>query len=164
MGDSMSDSLDRFIEAQDKLDMYEKAIGELTDGTKKTHWIWFVFPQIRGMGSSRNSTYYGVEDMEEALDYLEHQILGPRYTEAVRIVHQKLLNERISLLTLMGSELDCLKFTSSLTLFSAALNKLGRNNSLTDSNLERLERYIVELEASKMIGTFPCRITENILG
>ena len=75
-----------------------------------------------------------------------------------------LLNERISLLTLMGSEIDCLKFTSSLTLFSAALNKLGRNNSLTDSNLERLERYIVELEASKMIGTFPCRITENILG
>ena len=159
----MTDSLVRFIEAQDNSAMYERAIKELTDGRKNTHWIWFIFPQIRGIGSSHYATYYGIQSIEEAKDYLMHPLLGPRYVEAMHIVHQKLLNERVSLLTLMSAEIDCLKFTSSLTLFSTALGKLSENNSSLDANLVRLEKYIDELVNSDQIGNFPCQLTRDIL-
>ncbi len=159
----MTDSLVRFIEAQDNSAMYERAIKELTDGRKNTHWIWFIFPQTSGIGSSHNATYYGIQGIEEAKDYVKHPLLGPRYVEAMYIVHQKLLNERVSLLTLMSAEIDCLKFTSSLTLFSAALEKLSEDNSSLDANLMRLEKYIHELVNSKQIGTFPCQRTRDLL-
>ena len=159
----MQDSLVRFVEAQNKSEMYERAIVELTNGRKNTHWIWFIFPQARGIGSSHNATYYGIQGIEEAKDFVKHPVLGPRYVEAMHIVHQKLLNDRLSLVTLMSTEIDCLKFTSSLTLFSVALEKLCNDGPSLDTNLMRLEKYIHELVNSKQIGTFPCQRTLELL-
>jgi uncharacterized protein (DUF1810 family) len=161
----MSNTLERFVEAQGKFEIYEKAIRELTDGRKKSHWIWFVFPQIRGIGTSHNATYYGIQGIEEAKNYLEHPLLGPRYIEAMGLVNHKLLNEGVSLLNLMSAEIDCLKFTSSLTLFSKALKEFRPTDDViySDVSLLMLEMYIRELVDSNQIGNFPCQRTINIL-
>ncbi len=108
-------SLDRFIHAQEKT--YAGALAELKAGKKTGHWIWWIFPQLRGLGTSYNSTYYGLADEAEAQAYLEHPILGARYRECVAVVHGHLCQGRVDALTLMGSEIDVLKLRSSLELF-----------------------------------------------
>jgi uncharacterized protein (DUF1810 family) len=108
-------SLDRFLEAQEKT--YAGALAELKAGQKTGHWIWWVFPQLRGLGSSRNSTYYGLADEAEAAAYLAHPVLGSRYRECVAVVHGHLCQGGVSPLELMGSEVDVLKLRSSLALF-----------------------------------------------
>lgn len=109
----MTDSLERFVQAQ-ALD-YEIAIRELESGRKEGHWVWFIFPQLRGLGTSDNATYYGLSDIEEARNYLEHSLLGPRLDRATRTV----LSSKVPVKDLLG-ELDALKFASCMTLFAAA--------------------------------------------
>jgi len=108
-------SLDRFIEAQEKT--YARALAELKAGRKTGHWIWWIFPQLRGLGTSHNSIYYGIADESEARAYLEHPVLGARYHECVSVVHGHLCQAGVAPLTLMGSEIDVLKLRSSLELF-----------------------------------------------
>ncbi len=108
-------SLDRFIEAQEKT--YARALAELKAGRKTGHWIWWIFPQLRGLGTSHNSTYYGIADESEARAYLEHPVLGALYRECVSVVHGHLCQAGVAPLTLMGSEIDVLKLRSSLELF-----------------------------------------------
>jgi uncharacterized protein (DUF1810 family) len=108
-------SLERFIQAQEKT--YAGALAELTAGQKTGHWIWWVFPQLRGLGTSHNSTYYGLADEVEARAYLQHPILGARYQQCLEVVHGHLCQGGVSPLTLMGSEVDVLKLRSSLALF-----------------------------------------------
>ena len=108
-------SLDRFIQAQEKT--YAGALAELKAGQKTGHWIWWIFPQLRGLGTSHNSTFYGLADEDEALDYLQHPVLGRRYRECVAAVHGHLCQGGVSPLELMGSEVDVLKLRSSLALF-----------------------------------------------
>lgn len=108
-------SLDRFIQAQEKT--YAGALAELKAGQKTGHWIWWVFPQLRGLGTSHNSTYYGLADEAEARAYLQHPVLGARYRECVAVVHGHLCQGVVAPLTLMGSEVDVLKLRSSLQLF-----------------------------------------------
>jgi uncharacterized protein (DUF1810 family) len=108
-------SLDRFIQAQEKT--YAGALAELKAGQKTGHWIWWIFPQLRGLGTSYNSTYYGLADEAEAAAYLAHPVLGSRYRECVAVVHGHLCQGGVSPLTLMGSEVDVLKLRSSLALF-----------------------------------------------
>ena len=108
-------SLDRFIEAQEKT--YAGALAELKAGRKTGHWIWWIFPQLRGLGTSHNSTYYGIADESEARAYLEHPVLGAWYRECVSVVHGHLCQAGVAPLTLMGSEIDVLKLRSSLELF-----------------------------------------------
>lgn len=79
-------TLVRFIQAQENGGSYERALAELKAGRKTGHWIWWVFPQLKGLGTSHNSTFYGLADEAEALDYLEHPVLGARYRECVRFV------------------------------------------------------------------------------
>ena len=110
-------SLDRFLQAQETHGSYERALAELKAGRKTGHWIWWVFPQLKGLGSSHNSTYYGLADEAEARAYLEHPILGARYRECVTIVHGHLCKGGRSPLELMGSEVDVMKLLSSLKLF-----------------------------------------------
>ena len=110
-------SLERFLQAQEEGGSYERALSELKAGRKTGHWIWWVFPQLKGLGSSHNSTYYGLADEAEARAYLEHPILGARYRECVMIVHGHLCKDGRSPLTLMGSEVDVMKLRSSLKLF-----------------------------------------------
>jgi uncharacterized protein (DUF1810 family) len=108
-------SLDRFIQAQAKT--YAGAFAELQAGQKTGHWIWWIFPQMRGLGTSHNSTYYGLADEAEAAAYLAHPVLGSRYRECVAFVHGHLCQGGVSPLELMGSEVDVLKLRSSLELF-----------------------------------------------
>jgi len=112
----MSDPFDlqRFVDAQDRV--YETALAELTAGDKRSHWMWFVFPQVAGLGLSPMARRYAIASIEEAKAYLAHPILGPRLREctaavmalAGRTAHQ-----------VFGSP-DDLKFRSSMTLFTEA--------------------------------------------
>lgn len=104
--------LERFVKAQSL--MYPVALSEMKNGCKTSHWIWYVFPQLKGLGMSYNSQYYGLDGAAEAKAYLEHPVLGPRLieiTEAVLTHSDKRAKE------IFGSSIDAKKFCSSMTLF-----------------------------------------------
>ena len=107
-------SLERFVQAQKKT--YAAALGELKAGRKTGHWIWWIFPQLRGLGTTEYSVFYGLADQAEAKAYLEHPVLGARYRECVAVVHRHLCEGGVVPLTLMGSEIDVVKLRSSLEL------------------------------------------------
>ena len=107
--------LDRFVKAQEKT--YAAALAELRAGEKRGHWIWWVFPQMRGLGKTENSVFYGIADEAEAMAYLSHPVLGARYRECVSVVHGHLCQGGVAPLELMGSEVDVMKLRSSLKLF-----------------------------------------------
>ena len=106
--------LDRFVKAQAPI--HDSVRAELAAGRKQSHWMWFVFPQLRGLGSSPRAVQYGIRSLEEAKAYLAHPILGPRLDEATRLV---LATPNSSLHEIFGSPDDA-KFRSSMTLFSRA--------------------------------------------
>ena len=106
--------LERFLEAQEGV--YEQACGELRAGQKQTHWMWFIFPQIQGLGSSAMAARYAISSLEEAHAYLEHPVLGQRLRECTGIVVA--LQERTAD-EIFGYP-DNLKFHSSMTLFAQA--------------------------------------------
>ena len=108
-------SLERFVQAQEK--SYAGALAELKAGRKTGHWIWWIFPQLRGLGTSHNSTFYGLTDETEAKAYLQQRVLGARYRECIEVIHRHLCEGRVPPLTLMGSDIDVLKLRSSLELF-----------------------------------------------
>lgn len=107
--------LERFVAAQDR--DFAVALDELRDGQKVSHWIWYVFPQLRSLGHSDRAIYYGIEDISEARAYLEHPILGPRYLTCVRAL---LRHSARPIESIMGGTLDARKLQSSLTLMMAA--------------------------------------------
>jgi len=107
--------LERFIKAQEK--SYEGILAELKAGRKRGHWIWWVFPQMRGLGTSEYSVFYGIMDEAEAIAYLQHPVLGARYRECVALVHGHLCQGRVDPLVLMGSEVDVMKLRRSVELF-----------------------------------------------
>ena len=109
--------LERFVEAQ--AEVYEQACAELRAGRKRSHWMWFVFPQIRGLGSSPTAVRFAISGMEEARAYLEHPVLGPRLRDCSRIVAD--VEER-SIEEIFGYP-DDLKFHSSMTLFSSVTSE-----------------------------------------
>lgn len=109
----MGDGLERFVEAQEGV--FERALGEIHAGRKRSHWMWFVFPQLRGLGRSTQSAFYGIRGLDEARVYLAHPLLGPRLEAATRSV----LDCGQSPLHVFG-ELDSLKFRSCMTLFAHA--------------------------------------------
>lgn len=111
-----SHDLERFVAAQDAGGTYETAVAELRAGYKRSHWMWFVFPQIAGLGRSATARRYAVASLAEAEAYLSHPILGPRLVEAAGI-----------LLGLSGHDpeavfggIDSIKLRSSMTLFARA--------------------------------------------
>jgi uncharacterized protein (DUF1810 family) len=104
----------RFVAAQEAA--FETALAELRAGHKRSHWIWFIFPQLRGLGFSPRAQFYGIGSLDEARAYLGHSLLGPRLTLCTRTV---LESDGRSLHDIFGSP-DDLKFCSSMTLFEAA--------------------------------------------
>ena len=107
-------NLARFLEAQENI--YVTALSELRSGQKRSHWMWFVFPQIKGLGFSTTARYYAIAGIDEARAYLTHPTLGPRLracTEAVNNLHGKSLSQ-------IFAYPDDLKFCSSMTLFELA--------------------------------------------
>lgn len=105
-------SLDRFLPAQDR--DYAVALQELKDGHKRSHWIWYVLPQLRALGRSPRAREYGIADRAEAVAYIAHPVLGPRLVECVQAV---LTHPERSAVDMLG-EIDALKFRSCLTLFA----------------------------------------------
>lgn len=106
----LENSLERFIVAQDQC--YGQVLNELLEEQKKTHWMWFIFPQAAGLGHSEYSKYYAIKDGEEAKAYLAHPILGGRYEECMQV----LAGCKSSATHIFG-EVDAMKLKSSLTLF-----------------------------------------------
>jgi len=114
----MSDDFDlqRFVDAQDSGGTYDRALAELRRGSKRSHWMWFVFPQIAGLGHSAMSQRYAIQSLDEARAYLQHTVLGPRLVECARTVHET--SGRTAEQIFGG--IDAQKLQSSMTLFSAA--------------------------------------------
>ena len=110
-------SLDRILQAQEKDGSYARALAELKAGQKTGHWIWWVFPQLKGLGTSENSVFYGLDDDAEAKAYLQHPVLGQRYCDCVHEVYMQLYRHGKMPLVLMGSDVDVMKLRSSLELF-----------------------------------------------
>jgi uncharacterized protein (DUF1810 family) len=112
----MNDPFDlaRFVEAQQR--DYQQALEELYAGAKRSHWIWYVFPQLRGLGRSEMAERYGISGLAEARAYLAHPLLGPRLEDCVRAL---LSHRGRPVRQIMGSP-DDLKLRSSMTLFQAA--------------------------------------------
>jgi uncharacterized protein (DUF1810 family) len=108
--------LERFVAAQDAGGIYDLAVGELTEGRKTSHWMWFVFPQIAGLGHSATSRRFAISSPEQARAYLNHSVLGPRHIECTGIVAR--LKGR-SAEQIFGT-IDAQKLRSSMTLFMRA--------------------------------------------
>lgn len=108
--------LQRFVDAQDAGDVYARALAELRAGSKRTHWMWFIFPQIAGLGFSPMAQRYAIGSLDEAQAYLAHPVLGPRLRACVAAMNA---HEGRSAREILGSP-DDRKFRSCLTLFAAA--------------------------------------------
>jgi uncharacterized protein (DUF1810 family) len=111
----MADPLDRFVAAQEPI--FHQALTELTRGRKRTHWMWFIFPQIAGLGQSATARFYAIQSLDEARAYLAHPLLGERLEECTRTV---LCHAAYRDADQIFGDLDALKFRSSMTLFHAA--------------------------------------------
>jgi uncharacterized protein (DUF1810 family) len=105
-------NLERFVNAQNPI--FDEVVSELRQGRKTTHWIWFIFSQLKGLGTSSMSARYGISSQPEAKAYLDHPILGPRLIECTEIVNAV---EGRSIEEIFGG-IDSVKFRSSMTLFS----------------------------------------------
>jgi uncharacterized protein (DUF1810 family) len=131
-------SLERFHHAQAKRSGgYDTALAEIRAGGKRSHWIWYIFPQIEGLGRSSTARAYALRDLGEACAYLGDPILRGRYEEIVSAVGEQLARG-IPVEDLMGSQIDALKLVSSLTLFRAAAEQLSREDPVYASLAERL--------------------------
>jgi len=109
-------NLRRFLEAQDRADSYQRALGELRAGRKYSHWIWWIFPQLAGLGHSVISREYAITSLDEARAYLAHPVLGPRLRECTWAMNSHIGPSAVDIL----GHTDAMKFRSSMTLFSRA--------------------------------------------
>jgi uncharacterized protein (DUF1810 family) len=112
-------NLQRFVDAQ--APVYDAVVRELTAGEKRSHWMWFVFPQIAGLGMSPTSIFFAISSLDEARAYLANPILGPRLVECAKLV---IAVEDRTAGQIFGS-VDAMKFRSSMTLFSKASPECG---------------------------------------
>jgi uncharacterized protein (DUF1810 family) len=119
--------LERFVKAQ--APVFETVLDELRAGRKRSHWMWFVFPQLRGLGRSSTAQFFGIASLAEAIAYLAHPLLGPRLWRCTALV----IENAASIEALFGSP-DDLKFRSSMTLFSRAT---GEADNPFDRALDR---------------------------
>jgi uncharacterized protein (DUF1810 family) len=149
-------SLERFHEAQAKRwGGYDTALAEIRAGGKRSHWIWYIFPQIEGLGRSSTARAHAIRDLEEACTYLRDPILRARYEEILAAVREQ-LNRGIRVEDLMGGQIDALKLFSSLTLFRAAAEQLARKDPTYASLAERLAAV---LEQTTQQGYPACDFT-----
>jgi len=134
-------NLDRFIDAQDPV--YSTVLKELQNGRKDSHWMWYIFPQLKELGLSATSKFYGISGIEETRSYLQHPILRERLEECLRVViscNETKPNK------IFGST-DAMKFQSSLTLFSMA----EPYNTLFKEALERFFQGITDFETEDLV-------------
>jgi uncharacterized protein (DUF1810 family) len=106
--------LQRFVDAQEPI--YPRALEEIRRGAKRTHWMWFIFPQLKGLGRSAMAQRYAIASVDEAKAYLDHPVLGARYVECVSTLQDLIGHDAVAVF----GEVDAVKLRSSLTLFEAA--------------------------------------------
>jgi uncharacterized protein (DUF1810 family) len=126
----MANQIERFVQAQEPV--FQQALDEVRQGRKRSHWMWFVFPQLRGLGRSAMSVRYGIEDLQEAKDYLTHPVLSARLEQITRAVQESGAEPG----DLFGA-VDYQKYVSCMTLFALAAGP----GSLFAGELERLEAF-----------------------
>jgi uncharacterized protein (DUF1810 family) len=118
-------ALERFKQAQDDSHCgFVRALEELQSGQKTSHWIWYIFPQLTGLGHSSLARHYAIKDLDEACEYLCDPILRDRLQQTTQAVADQLA-KGVRLTDLMGSRIDALKLVSSLTLFQLAADRLA---------------------------------------
>ncbi len=108
--------LQRFVDAQDRDGTYDQAVGELQAGRKRSHWMWFVFPQVAGLGRSGMAQHYAVSGLDEARAYLAHPVLGPRLRECAAALTRLDTADPVAVF----GPVDAQKLRSSMTLFASA--------------------------------------------
>jgi uncharacterized protein (DUF1810 family) len=129
-------NLRRFVDAQESV--YAQVCGELRAGHKRTHWMWFIFPQIKGLGRSATADHFAIRSLDEARAYADHAVLGPRLRLATKLVNEV---EGRSIQEILGSP-DDLKFRSCMTLFARACRGEGRDDGRDASPFVRaLDKY-----------------------
>lgn len=141
-------SLHRFVDAQ--AGVYDTALSELRQGHKRTHWIWFVLPQLKALGKSHLAHFYGISGRAEARAYLLHPLLGQRLLECVRAVNQHTGQPADAIL----GAVDALKLRSCLTLFEAAAPDVPefRQALVNFFKGQRCERTLALLAADAFMG------------
>jgi uncharacterized protein (DUF1810 family) len=157
--ESMADTgLDRFVAAQrDPVAGFATALVELRGGGKQGHWIWYIFPQLSGLGSSWMAQRYELDSVAEAARYLEHPVLGARLLEITTVVREHVrAGGRVD--RLMGSRIDALKLVSSLTLFCQVADQL-RGNGTCDVCADLAAAAAEVLAAAEVQGYPPCQFT-----
>ena len=111
---SEADGLERFVKAQAPI--YSRALEEIRRGAKRSHWMWYIFPQLAGLGRSALAQRYAIRDADEACAYLTHPLLGVRYVECVSALQDLVMSDPVAVF----GAVDAAKLRSSLTLFEAA--------------------------------------------
>ena len=127
----MNYDLEKFVQAQQQ--SYAQAHAELAAGRKRTHWVWYIFPQIHGLGSSATSQKYAIGSLDQARAYLRHPTLGPRLRECTALVNRI---EDKSLSQALGYP-DDLKFHSSMTLFAQAADSANHDDGIFAQALQQ---------------------------
>jgi uncharacterized protein (DUF1810 family) len=150
--------LQRFRAAQDQSSGgFLDALSEIRSGAKRGHWMWFIFPQLYGLGTSSMARAYGIRGVEEADAYLRDPVLRQRLIEMTRAVVEQ-VDAGVSLETLMGSSIDALKLVSSLSLFGVVAQRLAGSvpelQTFVDTSTRLLERAALE-------GYPPCARTRR---
>ena len=130
-----------FIQAQNTV--YPAVIKELTEGRKRTHWMWFIFPQVKGLGHSTMARRFAIESLEQAKEYLQHDVLGARLIECAALL---LLHPDKSALDIFGTP-DNLKLQSSLTLFAFAVG----NDSVFEQLLHQFYKGDYDINTIKVL-------------
>jgi uncharacterized protein (DUF1810 family) len=160
-------SLERFHDAQaDPHAGYDTALAEIRRGRKTSDWIWYIFPQLAGLGRSAMAEKYAIRNLAEACDYLRDPLLRARYEEITTAVSDQLAARRteasgvggrgLALEDLMGSRIDALKLISSLTLFRAAARSLAANDTSFEPLAKLCETMLHQTAAE---GYSPCSHT-----
>ena len=139
---SKEDSLQRFIEAQRTT--YQTALAEIENGRKETHWIWFIFPQVKGLGFSHTSKFYAIKTLEEADEYLHHEILGERLKKISEALLTLPSNDPVEVLGIPDNQ----KLQSCMTLFAA----LSPSNSVFHKVLNKYFQGEQDKRTLQIIG------------
>jgi uncharacterized protein (DUF1810 family) len=134
-------------------------LAEIRRGRKTSHWIWYIFPQLEGLGRSSIARAYAIRDLAEACNYLRDPLLRARYEEITSAVSDQ-LTRGVSLEDLMGSRTDALKLVSSLTLFRAAARALDVEDSTFDSLVHCCDSILRETTAQCCP---PCAQTARVI-
>jgi uncharacterized protein (DUF1810 family) len=135
-------SLERFHNAQASFSAgFETALAEIRRGRKRSHWIWYIFPQIEGLGRSSTARAYAIRDLAEACDYLRDPLLRARYEEIAGAVSEQLTRGRV-LEDLMDGSTDALKLVSSLTLFRAAAKRVAGDDPTFNTLAQRCDSIL----------------------